>query len=437
MSPPETGPLSPGALLAGRYRIEAQIGQGGAGAVYKATHLQLRRPVAIKILLPQRQTMSVYRARFEREARVASALRHPGTVEIYDFGEADGCMYLVMALLEGQTLRHYVGPQHPLELPGILRLGRDLSDVLISAHQIGLVHRDLKPENVFIEPNPRPEQPPRAVVVDFGLAYIEADADRGRVTETGMMSGTPQYMSPEQCRAKAVGPASDVYALGCILYEAITGRVPFDGPLFELLSAHLYTTPVMPERPPGFEDPPAPRGLQDLVMRMLRKRPDDRPSAADCLPVFEALLQRPGARERGRDARMLGSRASRMLATPPPQPTADADLTEPPEGLPEVGVLGALASELSMALKLNGLKPVPLKGPEDPGPAVVLIRDQPEATLQAWVKAGRAVITVADPGDVKGLARLLRLGVAEVIPAGASAAEHVTRIKAALRRSRR
>ncbi|MFN3199922.1 MAG: serine/threonine-protein kinase [Bradymonadia bacterium] len=435
LGPP--GGLQIGQIVAGRYRIEGQIGQGGTGTVYRATHLALEREVAVKILLPQRQTMSVYRARFEREARVASALQHPGAVHIYDFGEDEGALYLVMALLTGQTLRQALGTGNALPYAQTLQVTRGLVDLLVAAHGMGLVHRDLKPENIFLEPiaHPRRDGPESQVmVVDFGLAYIEDDDTRGRVTESGMMSGTPQYMSPEQCRSKEVGAPSDIYALGCILYELLTGQLPFDGALFEIMSAHLYTPPVAPSLLPGAEE--IPRVMDDLVMRLLRKRPSDRPSAPDVLRVVDAIIGRAGGRERGRDIRMLGDRATRMLATPPPRLVASTPAPLPTGGA-QVGVCGTLSNDLQLALKLNGVVPVSLSDPTEEAPPVILaLTLEPEA-LPAWLATGRQVVTAGDPSDVEGLTRLLRMGVAEVVPHTATAAEVVSRVKRALRRAKR
>lgn len=431
------GVFSTGELVAERYHIEELLGQGGTGIVYRATHTTLHRPVAVKVLLPQRQSMAIYRARFEREAKVASALRHPAAVEIFDFGVFEGVPFLVMDLLTGPTLREALQPQgEPMELEKALKVGRAVVDLLTAAHHMGLVHRDLKPENIFLEPVERPGRPVdfQAVVVDFGLAYIEDDADRGRITETGMMSGTPQYMSPEQCRAKGVGAASDMYAVGCILYELFTGQVPFDGTLFEVMSAHLYSPPTPPGQTLGAKD--LPRVLEDLVMRLLRKRPSDRPTAGDVLRVLDAVSGQTRRRERGRDVRLLGERATRMIATPPPT-TASATRGHIPSGGVAIGLAAPIAQDISMALKINGLLPMEMSGPEEDGPPVVLALGLELSSLEAWASGKRRVIASADPGDVERLTALLRLGVDEVVSESATAAEIVSRVRRAARRARR
>ncbi|MCA9605560.1 MAG: serine/threonine protein kinase, partial [Myxococcales bacterium] len=181
-----------GTVVAGRYRIDAELGRGGMGIVYRAAQLPLERPVAVKVLRKELALDERARMRFEREARVASALAHPAAVTIHDFGEHEGAAFLVMELLEGATLATRIGGA-PLPVAEAIELATQLAEVVAAAHAIGLVHRDLKPENVMLVED-------RVRVLDFGLAFLRAPGPAGRMTREGVVVGTPEYLSPEQAR---------------------------------------------------------------------------------------------------------------------------------------------------------------------------------------------------------------------------------------------
>ena len=274
-----------GSVLAGRYVLEEVLGEGGMATVYRARHNLVERPCAVKILHPELSQDPTLRERLRREARSAAAIAHPNVVEIYDFGETPtGEPFLVMELLEGQPLRALIGA---LEIPQAIDLGMQIAAGLARAHDLGVVHRDLKPENVFVVDT---KEGPLAKIVDFGLARAQRE---DRLTATGQIVGTPPYMAPERFKEREVTPAADLYALGIVLHEMLTGALPFESNnLAGFILAHLETPPSTITRPGVPED------LRALISALLEKRPEERP--VDAHQVVERLrkLQRPAARRR-------------------------------------------------------------------------------------------------------------------------------------------
>ena len=274
--------------MLGPYAVLRVLAAGGMGIVYLARHLRIERKVAIK--LPRSHVMrdEQMKRRFQAEAMAAVQIAHPGVVNVFDFGvAADGTPYLVMELLEGGPLSDRMAG-HPLPLEFATRLGARVADTLAAAHDAGVIHRDLKPENVFLQR--RSHRPDRVTVkvLDFGFAKVDGLArDVAPQTQHGLILGTPCYMSPEQCLGFAeVDGRSDIYALGCILYEMVAGRLPFSGTLQEVKLALRYR-PVVAPRWHNREVPPV---LDDLIMSMLAKHPDDRPATmVDVLRALEAL----------------------------------------------------------------------------------------------------------------------------------------------------
>ena len=285
-SPPED-PLV-GHTLDGKYRLEAQLGVGGMGTVYRARHLLIDRPVAVKVLNRLFVEDEAARTRFRREARAAGRLQHPNAVTVTDFGESqDGYVYLVMELLEGRTLRDALAKEAPLDVARSVALMLQISAAVAAAHEAGIIHRDLKPANIFIVQ--RAEVPAVVKVLDFGIAKLATELldeeDVEALTQVGAMIGTPRYMSPEQCDGVDLTPAADVYSLGCILYEMLTGTAPFSGST--PLAIAVKQTSETPRSPREFVSsiPPA---LEKVVLHTLEKRPEDRP--ADAADFREELL---------------------------------------------------------------------------------------------------------------------------------------------------
>jgi tetratricopeptide (TPR) repeat protein len=260
--------LSHGARL-GPYEIVATLGAGGMGEVYRARDTRLGRDVAVKVLRESLASGTVWE-RFEREARAASALSHPNICAVYDVGEAEGRPYLVMELLEGQTLRGYVGRQ-PAQPAVVIALGAQIADALEAAHAKGIIHRDIKAGNIMVTGRRHVK------VLDFGLAKYAAgagEADNTRTIESltaaGTVVGTPHYMAPEILQGKPADARSDLWALGVVLHELLTGGLPFQGSTaFEVSAAILRQAP--PPLPAG-----VPWGLRTIVERCLEKQPEQR-----------------------------------------------------------------------------------------------------------------------------------------------------------------
>ena len=262
----------------GKYRIEAELSRGGMGAVYRARHEVLERPVAIKLLRPELTGSPDLLTRFVNEARAASAIRHPSIIEVIDFGQTDdGQAYLVMELLEGESLATRLQSRGRLAEGEAVRITCGIASALSAAHAKGIIHRDLKPDNVFLIADP--DLGERAKVLDFGIAKL-ADMASQAQTQTGALMGTPLYMAPEQARSAAsIDHRADLYSLGCILYELLTGKPPLvaEG-TGEIIALHMFTQPD----PPSTLVPGITPALESIVMRLLDKEPAARfGSAAD------------------------------------------------------------------------------------------------------------------------------------------------------------
>jgi serine/threonine protein kinase/Leucine-rich repeat (LRR) protein len=262
-APDELGRLGP-------YRVRKLLGQGGMGMVFLAEDLQLERPVALKVLLPDRAANSEARQRFVREAKAAAQLKHDHIVTIYQVGEDNGVCWLAMEYLEGESLDDWLAPGRRPNLSAILRMAREVAEGLSAAHERQLVHRDIKPANVWIE-----RSTGRAKILDFGLARPERDDVR--ITTSDTIVGTPAYMSPEQAHGGNLDGRSDLFSLGCLLYELLTGQLPFRG---DTAMATLMALALDPPTPIRELEPAVPDELADLVMQLLAKRPVDRPPTA-------------------------------------------------------------------------------------------------------------------------------------------------------------
>ncbi|HEY2512447.1 MAG TPA: serine/threonine-protein kinase [Polyangiaceae bacterium] len=273
--------LEPGAIVAERYRVDALVGEGGMGSVYRATHVHMRKHLALKVLLPQWTSTSEVIERFAQEAVAAGRIAHPNVAAATDCGQlADGSFFLVLEYVQGRTLRAEVA-KGAMDPARALRIVRGIACGVAAAHALGIVHRDLKPENVMLVD--RDGDPDFPKVLDFGIAKVQDAAPRatGPLTHAGAILGTPDYMAPEQALGGAVDARADLYAIGVMLYELLTGATPFRGGAATLLRQHvLHEVPTLPpESARG-----APASARALVSRLMQKEADQR------LPDAEALI---------------------------------------------------------------------------------------------------------------------------------------------------
>jgi len=275
-------------IIAGRFRVECEIGRGGMGTVYRASHLGLERPVAIKILKQEFAAHPEIADRFMREARTMARLKHPRAAMIFDAGHlADGRPFIVMEYVQGSTLAETLTREGQFEPERAVRVASEICDVLSEAHALGIVHRDLKPSNIII--NER-----GVCVLDFGIAKVLQDStDVTRThatTESGLIIGTPRYMSPEQCLGHRVGPETDLYSVGVLLYEMLAGRPPFVDQLSSVVLVKQATA-----QPPALLSlrPDLPRPLALAVHTLLAKNPAQRPAtAAEACRLVEQSVER-------------------------------------------------------------------------------------------------------------------------------------------------
>ena len=261
-----------GEVVAGRYELEELVGSGGMSSVYRALDRLLERNVALKILHPHYGDDAEYVERFRREARAVAQLSHPNIVTVIDRGEADGQQFIVFEYIDGESLKQLVDRNGPLPARRAIELALQVADALAFAHQAGLVHRDVKPQNVLVT------EDGEAKVTDFGIAR-SLDVEHG-VTQTGTVLGTSNYLSPEQARGQTITPATDVYSLGVVLFELLTGEVPFPGDNFVAVAMKHINEPP----PPLLERrPDVPVRLVHAIERALAKDPADR------FPTMEAF----------------------------------------------------------------------------------------------------------------------------------------------------
>lgn len=279
-------------LIGERYQLATILGQGGMGQVWTAYDRRLDRRVAVKLLRPDRvagpgTVAEELRRRFVRECRVTAQVDHPGLVTVHDAGNDGDELYLVMGYVEGSDLADHLAGHDPYPWPWAVAVAAQLCAVLSAVHAVPIVHRDLKPRNVMIRPDGT------VLVLDLGVASV-MDTDTTRLTSTGSPIGSPAYMAPEQAMGGAVGPYTDLYALGVLLYELLSGNVPFAGSTaLGVLHRHLYEPPA-PVRPLRPEIPPE---LEALMLRLLAKDPQDRPgSAQEVYEALEPLLPARGSR---------------------------------------------------------------------------------------------------------------------------------------------
>jgi len=414
-------PVEPDQIVLGRYHLVRQLGVGGMGTVWCARDSVLGRDVAIKVV-PIVDALT--RARFVREGRLAARLDHRGLCKIYDVGEDEHRGFLVMELLTGSSL--YDRAAGNLALADALAIVAEVARAMAHAHDAGLIHRDLKPDNVFLSRQGGDE---RAVVIDFGLAYaVDGDAQVGRLTSEDVTGGTPTYMSPEQARAAPLTTASDVYALGCVLFELIAERPPFAGAAAVVMSKHVYTAaPSLATVAPG-----APPEVALLVSRMLQKAPNDRPSMREvgdaCEHAARAVAGGAAAPLGFGRGRLVEPRGHRMVTR---TESTHAGPLDPAIG--SVELLGDVPDDVMVALAALGIASV---RKDEPGAGDVIVVDGPLALLDRALATGRPVIATIDSGDLDGALALARRGAVDVLTRPVAVEVAARKIERRLRRTK-
>jgi streptogramin lyase len=356
------GEIAIGSTVAG-YRLDALIARGGMGVVYRATHLGLERPVALKVIAHELADREGFRERFLRESRLAARLDHPSVVPIFDSRELDGELIVAMRLVEGGDLRKLIDRRGPLPPEEAIALLAQVADALDAAHAAGIVHRDVKPHNILVEGD-------RAFLSDFGLA--KALGESGAVSGASVV-GTAQYMSPEQWRGGSIGPAADIYSLGCVLYEAMTGIVPY-------------------ERKESDTEPEMPEGLDEVIERAVAKDPAAR------YPTAGALIAAAAARQGSapRPTRVLSAGDGERT-----QPLRDSGFGIGPLRGKRLQWAGAgvavLAGALALAFALLGGEDVSVSTPLRPGLPPLRIAASAD---EVWVTSERdGVLDSLDPAS--------------------------------------
>ncbi|WP_030897569.1 serine/threonine-protein kinase [Streptomyces sp. NRRL F-5126] len=374
-------------VIAERYELSTVIGQGGMGQVWTAYDRRLDRRVAVKLLRPDRMaaasTADSLRRRFVRECRVTAQVGHPGLVTVHDAGSDGDDLYLVMQYVEGSDLADHLAEHEPYPWRWAVAVAAQLCAVLAAVHAVPIVHRDLKPRNVMVRPDGT------VTVLDLGVASV-VDADTTRLTHTGTPVGTPAYMAPEQAMGGAVGPATDLYALGVLLHELLGGETPFAGTtVLGVLHRHLHEAP----RPLRTLRPEVPGALESLVLHLLEKDPQHRPSGAQA--VYEQLApllpERGGALSGPLDPtrpflRPYAPWPDRAAAPPPPAappavPAAAAARTDVAAAVEEVKRLlgeGGITQAVDI---LGSILPAAAAEHGEASPIVRILRKQYAATL--------------------------------------------------------
>ena len=425
----------PGQMILDKYKIRRFLGRGAAGCVYEVVHEAIDRVFALKIIIPQTTVDEEHKTRFLREARINAQLTHPHAVQVFDTGEWNGLLYILMEHLNGAPLRDLMVQHKPVDEDLWMLTATQIAQVLERAHTIGLVHRDLKPENIMAEII---GEEIRLVVVDFGLAFIQEVEGLDRMTQDRtVVSGTPAYLAPEQALSTDIGPEADIYALGCMLYEMAAGEVPFVAPsLVEVLSRHLFVPPdPLAQRPGVLDLAPA---LTDMVMKMLDKSPEGRPSASDMLATLEGVLAAPDNQGRGRQGMADQVRAQRMVQHSTQRQARQVAQPKLGAGAPRVACFGSvLTDDMHVLVATNGLQAYKVTHIDEcaGADAIIALEAPPELVTQLGLIA--PVIAGVQAGDMQRIQTLMHAGAQHVLTWPIDPNDLVRKTKRAIKRSLR
>jgi serine/threonine-protein kinase len=362
--------------LAADYEVEREVGRGGMAVVFKGREKELERTVALKVLPPDLAPVSSIADRFKREARLAASLDHPNIIPVYRVGYTGGVLYMAMKYIDGRALDGLVAPQGPLPLPVVLTVLRATARAMAYAHEHGIVHRDIKGANILIDRNGR------VIVSDFGIARAMESA---ALTATGLMIGTPHYMSPEQCAGKVAGAQADQYALGIVAYQLLTGAVPFDGEsLPEILQQHCFT----PAPDPSIARPDSPAILTAIVHRLLAKEPEQRfGSTADLVAALDNIPFTESERAAGESALKALVRARSSLPPVHPHPL-EAGIAPHVSGPVSSGANGvANRTSPSAVLRVSDLQAAAATRPISMDPAIADAKTVTAASAPAGISS--------------------------------------------------
>jgi serine/threonine-protein kinase len=417
---PIASSLVVGSVLGEKYRLTRFLGQGGMGSVFAAEQTELAVPLAIKVMHPHVAARSEYVERFRREARAALLLAHPNVVRVLDFGQDAGTFYIVMEFIQGIALDEWLHERNaPPPLAEVVPIALDVLNALEAAHAHGIVHRDLKPENVILTRDAQSQRV--AKVLDFGLAHVESpEAGAPTLTRPDMVAGTPAYMSPEQSRSLRVGPATDLYAFGCLLTELLQLAPPFDGASpMEIISQHLFMPPPPLARPADAE--PVPPLLEKLRLELLAKHAHQRPASA--ATVRERLLE---AVDPELSAKRLPSRKGELPSggredrvpdwnAVPHRGAAVTSTTSLP-----ILLVGEKLRDvvLSAGLAAHGFEPIHATNMDATHGARLVVVDAGESLEEALAALGRAqlpTLVVLASLDAGAMRRLIEAGAADVL----------------------
>jgi serine/threonine-protein kinase len=396
-----------GRVIADRYLVLARLGEGGMGRVYLAEHVKMTRQCAIKVMNPSLMHDAESLARFAREASSAARILHPNVAAVFDYGEADKIVYLVMEYVDGDSLSTILAGG-ALEPRRAIDIARQIADGLSAAHELGIVHRDLKPDNVIVASSRAGKETPK--VVDFGIAKALSDAPQDALTRSGLVIGTPEYMSPEQLLGDPVDARADIYSLGCILYQMLTGVQPFAAESREqMIRRRLH------EGPPHVRDvlPALPRRLDTLIVHMLARSSGDRLASAaearDALDPALALGAWDPSAITGPRPTPPSAHERRIPTDPSLQPTAPMPRQQPSFRWLAIGgtaTLAAVAAGLTIRSQLEGKHASGVVGPsvtvsQEARKPTPTVPKAPPASTSATRQGSQPTLAKSDSAPVK------------------------------------